>query len=219
MSRGSREYISPVTGSLTKQLMLSVVCLVKDPCAESGSATRSMSDSWISWNPRIDEPSKAMPSSKRSSVSSATGIEKCCISPGRSRTEVDDLGSCVLGHGQDVFRRGHRWSPFALRFPIKGSDDPRPAGFPRVNSALQDQPTGARGTTGSARLAGVDPSTHGRVQRAQPASPSGPHSRGVPDDSPPRPIDTARADVGIRNSSRCTDPEHPRTAPEQSRSS
>ncbi len=43
-----------------------------------------MSDSWISWNPRIEEPSKPKPSSKPSSVSSWAGIEKCCINPGRS---------------------------------------------------------------------------------------------------------------------------------------
>src|SRR6266516_5706911 len=53
--------------------------------AVSGSGTRSMSDSWISWNPRIEEPSNPTPSSKIDSVSSATGTEKCCMSPGRSQ--------------------------------------------------------------------------------------------------------------------------------------
>ena len=43
-----------------------------------------MSDSLISWKPRIDEPSKPMPSLKSSSVKSSTGIEKCCHRPGRS---------------------------------------------------------------------------------------------------------------------------------------
>jgi hypothetical protein len=43
-----------------------------------------MSDSWISWKPRIDEPSNPNPSSNDSSVSSEVGTEKCCISPGRS---------------------------------------------------------------------------------------------------------------------------------------
>ena len=43
-----------------------------------------MSLSWIFWNPRIEEPSKPMPSSKRSSVSSLTGMLKCCHVPGRS---------------------------------------------------------------------------------------------------------------------------------------
>src|SRR4051794_21233242 len=47
-----------------------------------------MSDSWISWNPRIDEPSKPSPSSKTSSVSSCAGTEKCCMSPGRSQNRT-----------------------------------------------------------------------------------------------------------------------------------
>jgi hypothetical protein len=56
--RGSRVYISPVTGSRTKQLMFSVGWEVKGSMyAVSGSGTSSMSDSWISWKPRIEEPS------------------------------------------------------------------------------------------------------------------------------------------------------------------
>ena len=43
-----------------------------------------MSDSWISWNPRIDEPSNGWPSSNFSSVSSCTGTERCWTWPGRS---------------------------------------------------------------------------------------------------------------------------------------
>src|SRR5215472_18687183 len=45
---------------------------------------RSMSDSSMVWNPRMEEPSKPSPSSKMSSFSSDTGIEKCCQRPGRS---------------------------------------------------------------------------------------------------------------------------------------
>src|SRR5207245_2807415 len=87
--RGSRVYHSPVTGSLTKQLMLTVGCSRKESTyAESGSGTRSMSDSWISWNPRIDEPSKPRPSSKLSSENSDAGTEKCCIKPGRSQNRT-----------------------------------------------------------------------------------------------------------------------------------
>src|SRR5438874_1244541 len=48
----------------------------------------SMSDSWISWNPRMDEPSKPNPSSKASSVNSDAGMEKCCIKPGRSQNRT-----------------------------------------------------------------------------------------------------------------------------------
>ena len=84
--RGSRVYISPVTGSLTKQWMAIVGRAVNGSMyAESGSGTRSMSDSWISWNPRMDDPSKPKPSSNPSSVSSEMGTEKCCMSPGRSQ--------------------------------------------------------------------------------------------------------------------------------------
>ena len=44
----------------------------------------SMSDSSMVWNPRIEEPSKPRPSSKMSSLSSDTGMEKCCQRPGMS---------------------------------------------------------------------------------------------------------------------------------------
>ena len=43
-----------------------------------------MSDSWISWNPRIDDPSNGWPSSNFSSVSWCTGTDRCCTWPGRS---------------------------------------------------------------------------------------------------------------------------------------
>ncbi len=40
-----------------------------------------MSLSWIFWKPRMLEPSKPIPSVKRSSVSSLTGTLKCCHVP------------------------------------------------------------------------------------------------------------------------------------------
>src|SRR5712691_13241099 len=43
-----------------------------------------MSDSSMVWKPRMEEPSKPRPSSKMSSLSSETGMEKCCQRPGRS---------------------------------------------------------------------------------------------------------------------------------------
>jgi hypothetical protein len=52
--------------------------------AVSASGSSSMSDSLIFWKPRIDEPSKPMPSLNSASVKSSTGIEKCCQRPGRS---------------------------------------------------------------------------------------------------------------------------------------
>src|SRR6266568_587264 len=53
-------------------------------CAVAGSGKSSMSDSSMVWKPRIDEPSKPIPSANSSSVMSATGIEKCCQRPGMS---------------------------------------------------------------------------------------------------------------------------------------
>ena len=50
-----------------------------------GSAMRTMSDSWISWNPRTDEPSNAWPSSNWPSSSTLAGIDTCCMTPGRSQ--------------------------------------------------------------------------------------------------------------------------------------
>jgi hypothetical protein len=65
--------------------MISVGCCRNGSItAVSASGVRIMSDSWISWKPRIDEPSNPKPSSNASSVSSSNGIEKCCWRPGRS---------------------------------------------------------------------------------------------------------------------------------------
>ena len=75
-----------MTGSRTKQLRLRVLCWRNGSMtAVSGSGINSMSDSWISWNPRIDEPSNPSPSSKTPSFSSWAGTEKCCMSPGKSQ--------------------------------------------------------------------------------------------------------------------------------------
>src|SRR3954469_8688606 len=67
------------------QMRLSVTCSVNgSSMALSGSGKSSMSDSLMAWNPRRLEPSKPMPFSNRSSVSSTAGIEKWCHSPGMS---------------------------------------------------------------------------------------------------------------------------------------
>ena len=50
-----------------------------------GSGSSSMSDSWISWNPRIEEPSNIRPSVKTLSPKFSAGTVKCCIVPGRSQ--------------------------------------------------------------------------------------------------------------------------------------
>jgi hypothetical protein len=43
-----------------------------------------MSDSLISWKPRIEEPSNPTPAVRRSSPSSRADTAKCCHVPGRS---------------------------------------------------------------------------------------------------------------------------------------
>src|SRR5665809_35039 len=63
--------------------------------AVSGSGTRIMSDSWISWKPRMDEPSNPSPSSNTSSLNSSKGTVKCCMRPGRSQKRMSkNLASC-----------------------------------------------------------------------------------------------------------------------------
>ena len=44
-----------------------------------------MSDSWICWNPRIEEPSNISPSVKTFASKDSTGTVKCCTVPGRSQ--------------------------------------------------------------------------------------------------------------------------------------
>ena len=53
-----------------------------------------MSDSWIDWNPRIDEPSKASPSSNTLSSKNEIGIVKCCMMPGRSQNRTSTNSTC-----------------------------------------------------------------------------------------------------------------------------
>ena len=78
MLRGSRLYGSPVSGSCTKNVMFSVGCWRNgSSMAVVGSGMRSMSDSWICWNPRIEEPSNISPSLKIFSSKFSTGTVKC----------------------------------------------------------------------------------------------------------------------------------------------
>src|ERR1700722_18334586 len=66
--------------------MFSVLCVRNgSSLAVLGSGSSSMSDSWIAWNPRIDEPSNIRPSVKTSSLNADAGTVKCCIVPGRSQ--------------------------------------------------------------------------------------------------------------------------------------
>ena len=86
MLRGSRVYGSPVSGSCTKNVRFSVGCWRNgSSTAVVGSGSSSMSDSWICWNPRIEEPSNIRPSVKTFSSNDSAGTVKCCIVPGRSQ--------------------------------------------------------------------------------------------------------------------------------------
>src|SRR5665647_1260948 len=52
------------------------------------SGINFMSDSWIAWNPRIDEPSNIWPSVKNVASAVSAGTLKCCITPGRSQNRT-----------------------------------------------------------------------------------------------------------------------------------
>ena len=62
-----------------------------------GSGNSDMSDSWIAWKPRIEEPSKFRPSSKTAWSNDDTGTVKCCMTPGQvAEPDVDHLDALVL---------------------------------------------------------------------------------------------------------------------------
>src|SRR3712207_7524707 len=68
-------------------------------CARNGSmkavvtsGSSIMSDSWMAWNPRIEDPSKARPSVTTLSSNDSTGMLKCCITP-RSEEHTSELQS------------------------------------------------------------------------------------------------------------------------------
>jgi hypothetical protein len=84
--RGSRLYASLVNGSWMKKFIASVFTFRNGSTnAVDTSGRRSMSDSWICWKPRIDDPSNATPSAMVESVNDSTGTLKCCITPSRSQ--------------------------------------------------------------------------------------------------------------------------------------
>src|SRR4051794_4660858 len=58
-----------------------------------GSGNSDMSDSWIAWKPRIEEPSKFRPSSNTDWVNEDTGTVKCCITPGRSQKRTSTIST------------------------------------------------------------------------------------------------------------------------------
>src|SRR5664279_6356422 len=82
MPRGSRLYGSPVVGSSTSQTRTSLVSAKNGSMqAETGSGIRHMSDSWIAFQPAIDEPSNIWPSAKVSSSIMPTSNVTCCHLP------------------------------------------------------------------------------------------------------------------------------------------
>src|SRR5919112_5275710 len=58
-----------------------------------GSGNSDMSDSWIAWKPRIDEPSKLRPSSNTDWSNEETGTVKCCITPGKSQNRTSTIST------------------------------------------------------------------------------------------------------------------------------
>src|SRR3954470_22273497 len=58
-----------------------------------GSGNSDMSDSWIAWKPRIEEPSKFRPSSKTDWSNEETGTVKCCMTPGRSQKRTSTIST------------------------------------------------------------------------------------------------------------------------------
>ncbi len=58
-----------------------------------GSGNSDMSDSWMAWKPRMDEPSKASPSSKTDWSKDEIGTVKCCMMPGRSQKRTSTIST------------------------------------------------------------------------------------------------------------------------------
>src|SRR5215212_8980039 len=52
-----------------------------------------MSDSWMAWKPRTEEPSKFSPSSKTAWSKEETGTVKCCMIPGRSQNLTSTIST------------------------------------------------------------------------------------------------------------------------------
>ncbi len=60
-----------------------------------GSGSSSMSDSWMAWKPRIEEPSNGSPSSKTEAPKFDTGNVKCCMMPGRSQNRASTYSTSL----------------------------------------------------------------------------------------------------------------------------
>src|SRR5258706_3669771 len=96
MPRGSRLYGLPSIGSYTSQFKLSTGSSVNGSMrAVTGSGISSMSEAWIPFQPAIDDPSKACPSSNFSLLKCLTGTVTCCslprVSVNRKSTNLTSL--------------------------------------------------------------------------------------------------------------------------------
>ena len=114
--RGSRLYCSPVIGSWMKKLMFTVLSRRNGSTrAVDRSARSAMSDSWMAWKPRIEEPSKA---SSSSGSNAFAGIVKCCITPGRSqkRTSTNLTSSSAM----NFLASSAFWNIQLLLLPTRG---------------------------------------------------------------------------------------------------
>ena len=88
-----------MNGSRIEKFMTSVLALRNGSMkAVEGSGISFMSDSWIAWKPRMDDPSNIRPSSNTDWSNDSTGILKCCITPGRSinRTSTNFTPSALM---------------------------------------------------------------------------------------------------------------------------
>ena len=77
-----------------------------------------MSDSWIAWKPRIEEPSNIWPSVKNVASTDSAGTLKCCITPGRSqnRTSTNLTPSSLMNAMTSSAELNIRFSPLARRW-------------------------------------------------------------------------------------------------------
>ena len=68
-----------------------------------GSGSSSMSDSWIAWKPRIDEPSNIRPSVKTDGAEVLDREGEVLHDPGQvAEADVDELDVVLLDVGEDL---------------------------------------------------------------------------------------------------------------------
>jgi len=114
--RGSFAYGSRVTGSITSHTSESVGAAVAGSMiAVSACGIRSMSDSEMPCQPRIDDPSKPSPSSKADSSNARTGRVMCCHVPSRSQNFRSTMAARVSEAHSSAWRASGSVSPPFVR--------------------------------------------------------------------------------------------------------